>query len=88
MMSDEDKKEYECLDRLRTKGMHLAEKKCRKLFLGGKCWSPVLQEARDTIKYLSLCISKSTGCHISTRTLMRLSKSLHLFIWGTIVTIF
>ena len=81
-MSAEDIKEYECLDRLRTKGMHMAEKKCRKLFLGGKCWSPVLQQARDTIKYLSLCISKATGCNVSTRTLIRLSNSLHLYYEG------
>ena len=81
-LSAEHISEYECLDKLRAKGMHLAEKKCRKLFLGGKSWSPVLQQARDTIKYLSLCISKLKGCKVSTRVLIRMSKSLHIYCEG------
>jgi hypothetical protein len=71
--------EYEKLDLLRTKGMLLAEKKCRKLFMGGRCWSPILQRARDTIRYLSLCISKTKGCKVGARTLLRLSRSIHLY---------
>ena len=81
-ISAEHRTEYERLDQLRTEGMKLAEKKCRKLFLGGKCWSPVLQQARDTIKYLSLCISKAKGCKVSTRLLIRMSNSLHLYCEG------
>jgi exonuclease III len=41
--------EYEKLDRLREKGMVLAEKKCRKLRLGQIKWSPILQQAHTTI---------------------------------------
>lgn len=58
--------------------MFLAEKKCRKLHMGGKQWSPILQQARWKIEYIKLCLSKSRGAKVSTRPLIRLSKKTKL----------
>jgi hypothetical protein len=69
---------YEELDSLRVMGMNLAEKKCRKLNMGGKQWSPQLQHARWTIEYIKLCLSKTRGAKVNARPLLRLSKKTHL----------
>jgi hypothetical protein len=68
------KVEYEALDYLREKGMKLAEKKCRKLKMGGVKWSPTLQKARLTILYYKLCLARKRNKNISARYLTRLSK--------------
>jgi hypothetical protein len=69
---------YEDLDKLRVIGMTLAEKKCRKLHMGGRKWSPTLQHARWNIEYIKLCLSKVRGAKVNARPLNRLSKKVHL----------
>ena len=53
-MDDHAEKEYEALDKLREEGMHRAEKRCRKLWMGGVPWSPALKRAKDTILFWTL----------------------------------
>ena len=78
ILSAEHTEEYEILDALRERGMLYAESKCRKLHMGGKDWSPLLQQARHTIEYTKLCLSRSRGAHVGARTLIRLSKKTSL----------
>jgi hypothetical protein len=70
--------EFEKLDRLREQGMMLAEKKCRKLRMGGLRWSPMLQAARLTILYYKLTLAKRTDRNISSRFLIRLSNKVNI----------
>jgi hypothetical protein len=55
-LTPDQKRKYEKLDTLREMGMILAEKKCRKLKMGGLQWSPILQKARTTILYYKLTL--------------------------------
>ena len=68
--------EYEQLDQLRVKGMEMAEKKCRKLKMGQRKWSPLFAEARKKINYIKASISKVNGKKVNTKYLYRLSKQL------------
>ena len=69
-------KELEKLDRTRIAAMRKAERRCRKLKMGKVKWSPELQEVRDKIHYLRLCISRKTGRKVGARLLIRLSKKV------------
>jgi hypothetical protein len=73
-----EQQEYKKLDALREKGMIIAEKKCRKLRMGGLRWSPILQKARMAIHYLKLCLSKERKKKISSKYLQRLSNRLDI----------
>ena len=68
--------EIEELDKIRSLGMIMAEKGCRKLRMGKVHWSPELQKARDKITYLKLSLSRWAGCKIGAKLLMRLARSL------------
>ena len=71
-----EEQELEKLDRIRVSAMVYAEKHCRKLHMGKYKWSPVLQKARDKIKYMKLSLSRKNGSHVGARMLSRLSKRL------------
>ena len=75
-LTAEGQLEYERLDKLRVKGMKKAEKRCRKLKMGGRQWSPELKIARKTILYYALTISRKKGCHVGARVVKRLASSL------------
>lgn len=45
-LSEQQQHEYEALDNLRVTGMKFAEKKCRKLKMGGRKWSPLFETAQ------------------------------------------
>ena len=70
--------EYEKLDSIRTKAMHRAERKCRKLFMGGYVWSPTLQKARDEILLWILVRRKLLGRKVGTRRILRLKRRLKI----------
>ena len=72
------RKLYEELDKLRYESMKEAEKKCRKLKMGGVPWSPQLQRARDSILFWTLIQRKQKRCHISTRRILRLKNKLKI----------
>ena len=68
--------EYDKLDRIREKCMKKAERKCRKLHMGGVPWSPEIQRARTTILYIKLILRRRRGRRVSARTLIRLQSKL------------
>ena len=72
-MTTESQKEYEELDILREKGMHLTEKKCRKLRMGGVPWSPALKKAKDTILFWTLLKrrKKEMSCRHEVNSLLK-----------------
>ena len=75
-LTPEQAKEYEALDIIREKGMKLAARKCRKLRMGGKRWSPALQEARNTILFWTLIRRRLKKCKVGARQILRLKKKL------------
>ena len=66
--------EYEELDRIRIKGMQVAESKCRKLKKGGIAWTPGLSRARHKITVWMLVIRRLKGCAVSAKTIIRMKK--------------
>ena len=71
-------KEYEEIDAKRAIGMMLASKKCRKLKMGGRKWSPALQRARNTILLWKLIKKRLQGCKVSAKRIVRLKKRLKI----------
>lgn len=66
-LTPQQQEEYEALDQLRVRGMHLAEKKCRKLKMGQRKWCPQFAEARKKINYIKTTISKLNNKKINTK---------------------
>ena len=71
-------KEYEEIDTKREIGMKLASKRCRKLKMGGRKWSPALQKARNTILLWKLIRRRLQRCKVSVRRILRLKKRLKI----------
>ena len=69
---------YEKIDKLRVEGMLWAERKCRKIRVGHKQWSPKLQKSMDTVKLWSITYKSRLGLNISKRTILRLSNKLDI----------
>ena len=67
----EDALEYEKLDAIRIRGMQFAEKRCRKLQMGGVPWTPELSLIRWRIEVWKLVIQRLRGCSVSARTILR-----------------
>jgi hypothetical protein len=59
--------EYEWLDMMKMKGTELADQACRKLYMGGVPWCPVLQGLRDALGYWQLVVKKKLGRKVSSR---------------------
>ena len=70
--------EYDAIDKIRIKGMMWAEKKCKKIRVGHKQWSPKLQRAMDQVKLWSIVLKSRLGCNISKRSIIRLSERLKI----------
>ena len=77
-------RDFEHLDSIREAAMHKAEKKCRKLKMGGKQWSPALQRGRDKILLWTLVLRRLLGRNISAKRIIRLKKKLKII--DTLVT--
>lgn len=77
-LTEEDKKEFEKLDKLRFHGMKLAEKKCRKIRAGKIAHSLPFKYAKLKLRYVKLTISRKRGCKIGARLLLRLSKQCNV----------
>ncbi len=76
-MTQEQTTEYEKLDDIREKAMHLAEQKCRKIRRNGVSTSPLIKQARRKIKYITNTISRLKGNNVHARTLIRQSNQLN-----------
>jgi hypothetical protein len=60
-MTDEMCKEYEDIDKLRMKCIALADKYCRKMYMGGILFSPKVNQARKQIEFWHLVTRKILG---------------------------
>ena len=70
---------YEAFDKAITRIMLLAEKKCRKLFMGGVPFSPDLARHLNLINFWRLLIRKKKGSCSNMRTIIRLQKAVDIF---------
>ena len=70
-LSSEDASTFERLDAIRIKGMMYAEKRCRKLKMGGVPWTPQLTKIRLGIEVWNLVVRRLHGCDVSARTITR-----------------
>ena len=71
-------KKYEKLAEIHEAAMATAEKKCRKLRMGGRAWSPALQHARDEILLWTLVKRRLLGRAVGAKRIVRLSKKLQV----------
>ncbi len=74
----EQAKEFEAIDKLSSTGMLIAERKCRKLKMGGVKWSPTIQKSRDTILLWTLVHRRLKGRKVGARRIVRLKKKLSI----------
>ena len=58
-------------DRVCTQAVVHAERNCRKIFAGGKPYTPQLNKLGRVIDAWRLMVKKKLGCHISSKTLKR-----------------
>ena len=73
-LSDEDASTFERLDEIRIRGMVYAEKRCRKLKMGGIPWTPELSNIRLSIEVWKLVVARLKGCAVGARTIIRKKK--------------
>ena len=62
--------EYEKLDKIRIEGMKYAEKRCRRLKMGGIPWTPELTDIRVGIEVWMLVLQRNRGCKVSDKTIV------------------
>ena len=65
------KNQYDVLDEMRRLAMMEAEKRCRKLKMGQKQWTPDFQKVREDLKLWNLVLRKKRGNKVSGRFLER-----------------
>ena len=70
-LSPQDALEFERLDSVRIQGMKYAERRCRKLKMGGVPWTPELSVIRVSIEVWTLVMKRLKGCLVSARTILR-----------------
>ena len=75
---------FESIDKKREEAMKIAERKCRKLKMGGLQWSPALQYGRDKILLWTLVLRRLLGRNIGAKRILRLKKRLKIS--NTLVT--
>jgi hypothetical protein len=73
-LSQEQIKEYETIDNIRRRHLHMSEKKCRKIRKGNVPYSDTLQMSRNKIEGWSLLLKFKKGLKISSRKLSRTLK--------------
>jgi hypothetical protein len=70
--------EWEAIDSLRVQGMLYAERRCRKLRMGGVLWSPEVQHNMDVILLWQLVCKRRKGVHVGSRVIQRLATKTGL----------
>ena len=65
---------YNEIDKQMETHMKLADRRCRKIKVGGKQWSEKLQKGRRTIHLWKLVIQRLLGCNVHARTIIRARK--------------
>ena len=66
------------IDKVSTSAVRFAEKRCRKLRMGAKSYTPKLHKLGQTINAWHLVIKKKHGKNISSSLIRRMSKNCHL----------
>ena len=61
------KKQDDVLDEMRLLAVLEADKRCRKLKMGQKQWTPNFQAVREEIKLWNLVLRKKRGARVSGR---------------------
>ncbi len=83
VITEAQAKEYEAVH---VAGLHCkahAERKCRKMKMGGVDWSPAYQQSRDAIELWALLRRKKLGMKVSSRRLRRwIRKTKAVNPWG------
>ena len=77
-LTSQDAHEYEILDKIRIEGMKYAEKRYRRLKMGGVPWTPELTDIRVGIEVWMLVLRRNRGCKVSARTIMRKKSKAHM----------
>ena len=67
-------KEYERVDEHIRQGQEIAERKCRRICMGGVQWSPRYKLVYDTVKYWTLMRDSIAGYYIDFRKLLKLRE--------------
>ena len=70
-LSSHNQVEYERIDGLRIQGIVYAEKKCRKLKMGGIPWTPELARLRSSIEVWQLVRRRIRHCKVGAKTILR-----------------
>jgi hypothetical protein len=68
--------EWEAIDSLRVQGMLYAERRCRKLHMGGVSWSPDVQRSMDLILLWQLVCKRKKGVHVGSRVIQRVASKV------------
>ena len=68
------KNQYDVLDEMRLLAVLKADKRCRKLKMGQKQWTPDFQAVREEVKLWNLVLRKKRGARVSGRYLERQIK--------------
>ena len=66
-LSPQNQAEYERIDGLRIQGIAYAEKKCRKLKMGGIPWTPELARLRSSIEVWQLVRRRIRHCKVGAK---------------------
>ena len=77
-VTQEDLERLYKIDKVRTQAVRFAEKHCRKLYMGGKPWTPELNQLGRAINAWHLIIKKKSGKPISSRHIQRMSKGCNI----------
>ena len=59
------KNQYDVLDEMRLRAVLEADKRCRKLKMGQKQWTPDFQAVREEVKLWNLVLRKKRGARVS-----------------------
>ena len=79
-LTEEQKEEFERIDRYVTECCLKAEKRCRKVRAGNVPFSPIVDTAAKSINIWSLVLSKMRGCKVSSSLIKRLAKKCDIVI--------
>ena len=73
-LTTEQAKRYEYIKTKGMEGLFMADKNCRKVFMGGVQWSPTYQAAVDCTLYWNLLVKQISGKQVATKLLLRKAK--------------
>ena len=73
-LTDKEAQEYEEIDNIRVKGMHMAERGCRKYKMGNYDYSPEFRIASNIITMWTLVLRRLNGRKVGAKRILRQKK--------------